>query len=61
MAEPTNLPCSMGRETSALVTVFFNRLEQSVLHIFAWHFQKEYILKQKSHGNCYDSHPRIFL
>lgn len=48
MAEPTNLSCSVGRETSALWTVFYNRLEQSVLHISGWHFQKEYILKQKA-------------
>lgn len=49
MAEPTNLSCSMGRETSALSTaVFYNRLEQSVLHVCGWDFQKECILKQKA-------------
>lgn len=61
MAEPTNLSCSTGRETSALSTaVFYNRLEQSVLHICGWDFQKEYILKQKAMVTARIPIPEIF-
>lgn len=59
MAEPINLPCSMGRETSALLTVLY-RLEQSVLHKSGWDFQKECILKQKAMVTTRISIPEFF-